>query len=181
MMVLWQSLGINTYHQWFTIDHQCIAVIVNSKVIRLLAKLQWVFETEHLMSTLINKTQPKVLKQASSKNVSIWKKSWFSNLNLGRWYSSQPTQHNGNQITMHPTFHLPLSHYYHQAGREVLILTTQKSASLTKFFVYPPDLIGPPDQICIGPPTNPSNPKGWGGDRSVNWFKKPEQTWKTMK
>ena len=176
MMVLWQLLGINTYHQWFTIDHQCIAVIVNSKVIRLLAKIQSVFETEHLMSTLINKTQPK-----SSQNGSIRKKRAGSQIsNLGRWYSSQPNRTQWTPDNNASNFPFALISLL-SPGRELLILTTQKSASLTKFLVYPPNLIGPPYQICIGPPTNPTNPKGWGGDRSVNWFKKSEHTWKTMK
>ena len=176
MMVLWQSLGINTYHQWFTIDHQCIAVIVNSKVIRLLAKLQWVFETEH--SDKQNPTQgfeaSELPKWINSEKELVLKPQPWSVVFL----PTNPTQWEpDNNASNFPFALISLL----SPGRELLILTTQKSASLTKFLVYPPNLIGPPYQICIGPPTNPTNPKGWGGDRSVNWFKKSEQTWKTMK
>ena len=177
MMVLWQSLGINTYHQWFTIDHQCIAVIVNSKVIRLLAKIQWIFETEHLMSTLINKTQPK-----SSQNGSIRKKRAGSQIsNLGRWYSSQPNPTQWKPDNNASNFPFALISLL-SPGRELLILTTQKSASLTKFFVYPPNLnsaqtVLPPQPNLYWPTNQPKQPQ----DRSVNWFKKSEQTWKTMK
>ena len=101
-------------------------------------------------------------KQNPTQELPKWinseKKSWFSNLKP--WsVVFLPTQWKpDNNASNFPFALISLL----SPGRELLILTTQKSASLTKFFVYPPTSLAPPTKFVLAPQPTQATPRGGG-------------------